>query len=129
MLVTEPTNQGDIPAVWFLDLRSGCLFLYLHWRVCQKVCFFSMSMDIVRSVCCFYRVIESFTTGKCTFFADDLITFILPTFMYISDSTSLGEVLKMWIFIVMVASFGFGVIGLNAAHHHPEIFHSGDKIP
>lgn len=75
------------------------------------------------------RIIESLNTGKSNFFADDLITFILPTFMYLSGSTSLGEVLKMWGFIVMVASFGFGLIGLNAAHHHPEIFHSGDKIP
>lgn len=76
------------------------------------------------------RVIETVKTGKNSFFADDLITFILPTFMYLVDSSScLGTVLKMWIFIVMVASFGFGLIGLNAAHHHPEIFHSGDTIP
>lgn len=49
--------------------------------------------------------------------------------MYLVDSSCLFGVLKMWLFIVVVASFCFGLIGLNAAHHHPEVFHSGDKIP
>lgn len=75
------------------------------------------------------RVLESFKTGKSSFFADDLIAFILPTFMYLVDSSSLMNVLKLWIFIVLLSSFLFGLIGLNAAHHHPEIFHNGDKIP
>lgn len=75
------------------------------------------------------RVIETIKTGRSSFFVDDLIPFALPTFMYLCDSSSLANVLKMWIFIVVVASFLFGVIGLNAAHHHPDIFHSGDEIP
>lgn len=75
------------------------------------------------------RLIESIKTGKSTFFADDLISFILPTFMFLIDSTSLGYVLRMWALIVTVASFSFSLIGLNAAHHHPEVCHSGDQIP
>lgn len=75
------------------------------------------------------RMVETFKTGKNIFHADDLITLILPTFMILVDSSCVWSVLKLWIFIVMVASFCFGLIGLNAAHHHPEIFHSGDKIP
>lgn len=75
------------------------------------------------------RTIASIKTGKNEFFADDMITFIMPTVMYLAESSCLVGVLKMWLFIVLVASFCFGVIGLNAAHHHPEIFHSGDKIP
>lgn len=75
------------------------------------------------------RTIATFKTGKNEFFADDMITFIMPTLMYLVESSCLFGVLKMWMFIVLVASFCFGLIGLNAAHHHPEIFHSGDQIP
>ncbi|XP_058816332.1 cytochrome b5-related protein-like, partial [Topomyia yanbarensis] len=75
------------------------------------------------------RLVESIQTGKSSFFADDMIAFALPTFMYLVDSSSVLNVLKLWFFIVLVASFAFALIGLNAAHHHPEIFHSGDEIP
>lgn len=75
------------------------------------------------------RVIETYETGKNTFFLDDLVTLILPTFMYVVGATSLWEVIKMWLFIVLVASFLFGLIGLNAAHHHPKAVHDGDQIP
>lgn len=75
------------------------------------------------------RVIETYETGKNTFFLDDLVTFILPTFMYVVGATSLWEVVKMWLFIVLVASFMFGLIGLNAAHHHPKAVHDGDRVP
>ncbi|XP_058823711.1 cytochrome b5-related protein-like [Topomyia yanbarensis] len=75
------------------------------------------------------RVIETFYTRKNMFHLDDLITLILPTFMYVTGSSNLKTVLTMWMFIVLVASFVFGFIGLNAAHHHPEIVHSGDLIP
>ncbi|XP_055539793.1 cytochrome b5-related protein-like isoform X2 [Wyeomyia smithii] len=75
------------------------------------------------------RFVESYKLGRNTFFADDLIAFILPTFMYLVDSSSIMTVLKLWIVILLVTSFLFGLTGLNAAHHHPDIFHSGDKIP
>ncbi|XP_058451332.1 cytochrome b5-related protein-like [Malaya genurostris] len=75
------------------------------------------------------RVVETIKTGKSSIFADDLIAFAIPTFMYFVDSSSLLNVLKLWTVVIFVASFAFGLIGLNAAHHQPEIYHSGDKIP
>lgn len=40
-----------------------------------------------------------------------------------------GEILStltMWMIIILIASFHFGMVGLNAAHHHPDIYHDGD---
>lgn len=75
------------------------------------------------------KTVKCFQSGKNKFYVDDLVSFILPAVMILADSSCIGTVLKLWLFIVLVASFCFGLIGLNAAHHHPEIFHSGDKIP
>jgi hypothetical protein len=79
----------------------------------------------------------------------DLIPFIIPLLML--RFTPDGEILStlsLWIYIVvnmknkakifivnlfnsffplqLFSSFCFGVVGVNAAHHHPEIFHDGD---
>ncbi|XP_058815405.1 cytochrome b5-related protein-like [Topomyia yanbarensis] len=75
------------------------------------------------------RLVETLFTSTNAFYWDDLITLILPTFMYATSSNCLSSVLAMWIFIVLVGSFAFGFISLNAAHHHPDIVHSGDSIP
>ncbi|KAL1498215.1 hypothetical protein ABEB36_009049 [Hypothenemus hampei] len=57
----------------------------------------------------------------------DFIAFLLPLFMYIvSGQTFLGTLL-MWNVIIMVGSTHLFFVGLHAAHHHPEIFHDGDK--
>ncbi|XP_054290732.1 cytochrome b5-related protein-like isoform X2 [Macrosteles quadrilineatus] len=57
----------------------------------------------------------------------DLIGFLLPTVTILIGGVSVLQALKMWIFITLVGSFFFGVIGVNVAHHHPDIFHYGDK--
>lgn len=57
----------------------------------------------------------------------DLIGFLLPTVMILIGGVSVLQALTMWIFIILVGSFFFGVIGVNVAHHHPDIFHYGDK--
>lgn len=56
----------------------------------------------------------------------DAIPFAIPLAMYIFSGASLFKVIGMWILIVLLGSFIFSVIGFNAAHHHPDIFHEGD---
>lgn len=51
------------------------------------------------------------------FFLPVLISFFTPNFF---------TAVKLWLLILMVASFIFSSIGFNAAHHHPDIFHDGD---
>lgn len=56
----------------------------------------------------------------------DLTPFILPFIMYLLSGQSFLGTLWMWNFIVMIASLHFFFVGLNAAHHHPDVFHDGD---
>lgn len=44
-----------------------------------------------------------------------------------SEATWL-PVIGRWLGIILWASFLFGVIGLNAAHHGPYIYHDGDAL-
>jgi len=57
-----------------------------------------------------------------------LIPFSLPVAMCIFGGESIITALWVWIKILLIASFIFGFIGLNAAHHHPDIFHDGDAL-
>ncbi|CAG9854815.1 unnamed protein product [Phyllotreta striolata] len=51
---------------------------------------------------------------------------LLPICMYIFGTQSLFHTLLLWEVILSVGSFVFTAIGLNAAHHHPDVFHDGD---
>ena len=55
----------------------------------------------------------------------DIIPFILPTLMSFV-APSIFDALKIWLILILLSSFGFGLVGINAAHHHPDIFHDGD---
>lgn len=56
----------------------------------------------------------------------DLISLSIPLSMYLCSDYSIMWCLRQWVFITAIASFAFCVIGLNAAHHDPEIYHEGD---
>lgn len=58
---------------------------------------------------------------------EEFIPFTIPFVMFVFCQ-DLWLVLKMWTFIVAVGSFHFALVGLNAAHHHPAIFHDGDYV-
>ncbi|XP_052863972.1 cytochrome b5-related protein-like [Anopheles cruzii] len=75
------------------------------------------------------RLMDSVNQGKNRFYLDDLIPFLLPTFMYVTNPGSLGVVLRLWLFIVLMGSLWFGLVGLSAGHHHPKALHSGDAFP
>lgn len=74
------------------------------------------------------RIVFSITSKKILFQSSDLIPLIVPLTMFVFGSSSLIVVLKVWLQIILVNSFLFGLIGLNAGHHHPDIVHEGDKI-
>jgi hypothetical protein len=57
---------------------------------------------------------------------EDLIPFIPLFVMYEYSGSTFIDTFIMWCWIVLSASFFFSLNGLNAAHHHPEIFHDGD---
>ena len=56
----------------------------------------------------------------------ELIPLTIPASMLLSG-VPIIQALIWWNIIIICGSFIFGFIGLNAAHHHPQIFHDGDK--
>ncbi|CAH1109011.1 unnamed protein product [Psylliodes chrysocephalus] len=50
----------------------------------------------------------------------------LPLLMYIFGTETILNTFIMWNVILLVGSFQFTLIGFNAAHHHPDVFHDGD---
>lgn len=71
---------------------------------------------------------KSFTTKYKHVAPDDFIALTVPIAMYCLGKSDIVEVLVMWFWIIACASFSFGVIGLNAGHHHPESSHEGDEL-
>ncbi|XP_071582371.1 cytochrome b5-related protein-like isoform X1 [Temnothorax nylanderi] len=55
----------------------------------------------------------------------DLVPLVLPLSMCFMAPKILVA-LKLWLIMVLISSALFGLIGFNAAHHHPDIFHDGD---
>lgn len=56
----------------------------------------------------------------------DVVPFILPAMMYFMGGQSFLATIWMWNCIIFCGSMYFEFVGLNAAHHHPDIFHDGD---
>ncbi|XP_050457101.1 cytochrome b5-related protein-like [Cataglyphis hispanica] len=55
----------------------------------------------------------------------DFIPFLLPLSMSLLAPKILVAI-KLWLIMLVITSALFGLIGFNAAHHHPDIFHDGD---
>ncbi|XP_052895555.1 cytochrome b5-related protein-like [Anopheles moucheti] len=75
------------------------------------------------------RLMESFSQGKNRFHLDDIVPFVIPAFLCAINPDRIQVILQMWLFVVLMASFFFGLIGLSAGHHHPKALHSGDLFP
>lgn len=72
----------------------------------------------------FSRIIQDVIINKEFHFVY-FLPFVTPILMCLfSGKLAAGLVMFLW--IETVASVHFGVVGVNAAHHHPEIFHDGD---
>lgn len=74
------------------------------------------------------RITFSFLTKRNLFERNDMIPLIVPFAMLAFGNTNPFVVLAVWIQIILICSFIFALIGLNAAHHHPDIVHEGDKV-
>ncbi|XP_063225470.1 cytochrome b5-related protein-like [Bacillus rossius redtenbacheri] len=100
---TKSTTQRYIS--W---LYSPLLYSYLfHGQlVLRLTLFFHGYLDVLRK--------------------SDAIALILPAVMYFLGGAGFLQTLLMWSWIILTASFFFGVIGINGAHHHPDVFMDGD---
>ena len=76
----------------------------------------------------FYRAVASLKSTQQLFFVDDLLCLALPTAMYIFGKSDVIEVFWMWMYLLLMGSFIFGLTNLNTGHHHPEVPHQGDEL-
>lgn len=74
------------------------------------------------------RIVFTFMTKTNLFQVSDLVSLSIPFAMLIFGNSNPFTVIKVWLQIIMVNSFIFHLIGLNAGHHHPDLVHDGDKI-
>ncbi|XP_041970441.1 cytochrome b5-related protein-like [Aricia agestis] len=57
----------------------------------------------------------------------DAIGFLLPLWMLVTSAAPVGHVLTTWAQINCTGSLLFYLIGVNAAHHHPDAIKDGDQ--
>lgn len=106
---------------WVPQKKNG-LQRYGSWIYGPILYFFIYSFEFIK------RATNKLVTGKNALAWDDLVPLIVPLSMFLITSAPLLQILRYWIMILLSASFCFGVIGLNAAHHHPDINHEGDAV-
>lgn len=110
---------------WIPD-PAGKTFInrYISWVYGPLVYALFFIVDFVK------RIIALLTIEEAKLSLADLIPFALPVTMYFFGGSNAGilVVLKIWLSIVCLSSFMFASTGLNAGHHHPEVFHDGDAI-
>nr|CAI5858928.1 unnamed protein product [Callosobruchus analis] len=72
------------------------------------------------------RMVEAYKLNGRNLKMTDMSSVILPLSMYILGGQTVIATVWMWNFILHVGAFYFALVGLNAGHHHPDIFHDGD---
>lgn len=76
------------------------------------------------------RILLSVIRQTSLIYKEDFIPFLLPIAMYVlgGNNVTPGTVLQMWIFMLFVGSFYFGLVGLNAGHHNHHVVNDGDIL-
>lgn len=54
------------------------------------------------------------------------LPFTILLVQYFGTDESFLSCLMMYGWIIISASLHFGIVGVNAGHHHPLVFHDGD---
>ncbi|XP_026479660.1 cytochrome b5-related protein-like [Ctenocephalides felis] len=101
--------------------KEKSILRYISWTVSPV---FYASLYITQYLS---RVLDAIERSRLhTPLWQEVIPFSLPLAMLLTSSLPVISTLKIWLMIVVIASFFFGVTAFNAAHHHPEIYHHGD---
>lgn len=104
-------------------LSKGLLNRYVSWAYGPFVYALFFVVDFLK------RLIGTVTLGEMLFSISDAIPFALPAVMYtFVGDVSVAVVVQKWLTIVCLSSFMFAFTGLNAGHHHPDVFHDGDAV-
>lgn len=103
------------------NLKQGAS-KYLAWLITPIAYGLIYFMELTK------RLVVALSDSKRPhFYWDDIVVpFSIPVVMLFFNNFDVFKTIKLWILILWMGGFAFGVIGLNAAHHHPEINHEGD---
>lgn len=94
---------------------------YAQWAISPIAYGLIYYMEFVK------RLITATKTKDRVIHLDDIIVpLIVPTVMFLFGNRNVGTVMMLWCCMLICGAFCFGVIGLNAAHHHPDVVHEGD---
>lgn len=74
------------------------------------------------------RIVFSIISQKNRFEESDAIPLIVPFVMILFGNANPFVAFVTWMKIIMVSSFTFGLIGLNAGHHSADLIQDGDKM-
>lgn len=107
---------------WFPSPMKSFAQRYVAWLYSPVIYTFMCLDQLVK------RIVFSVTSNANLFKPSDLVPLIVPAVMFVFGSSNPFTVFKVWLQIILTNSFLFGLIGLNAGHHHPDIVHEGDKI-
>lgn len=119
----------------YYDLEIAFFEPFLNWMPIHKTSFqkcFSWLFSPLSYTLIFFgefgmRISDVIYYNQKLFW-DDLIPFILPVLMLLFGNHSIWVVTKIWLFIISLTSFMYGIVGVNAGHHHNTIFHDGDEL-
>lgn len=132
VLDSEPEHQRLYSAIFIVDLQSGYLCCTVFGSISEKVkiefCVDDLDHIANSSIAFICRTISTIAERRNLFNPTDLIPLSVPLVMLVFGTTNVWIVSKVWLQIILTASFFFGAIGLNAGHHHPDIVHDGDKL-
>ncbi|XP_077295248.1 cytochrome b5-related protein-like [Arctopsyche grandis] len=107
--------------IWMPNKTKNFINKYVAQAYAIIVYIFVSDMQILM------RLVQTFKLeNRMKFEMEDLVPFSLPIAMILFGNCDLLETLKLWALIWHLESFLFHFIGVNAAHHHPDIFHDGD---
>ncbi|XP_022908490.1 cytochrome b5-related protein-like [Onthophagus taurus] len=108
------------PLATYFPKNKSFLKRYLPWLVSPLI------WCLVFHGSFFLRLREFFKYNKKEFNISYLIPFSLPIFLVTFSNQPVITCFYFWTCIILSGSFIFAIIGINAAHHAPDIFHDGD---
>lgn len=80
-----------------------------------------------------FRLLGGVWSETKTLYWDELLAFILPLVMFASGYPNYGlfniaHAVVLWLIIIIIGTFLYGLFAFNNGHHGPDMYHEGDEI-
>ncbi|XP_066140665.1 cytochrome b5-related protein [Euwallacea fornicatus] len=126
-MYTNTVNDLEIsvvePFLQYLPGRKNVLFRYGSWvysPVLYALIFISQYLKTLG--------MHLYTSERPWVPWSALLPLTVPLLSWMVTGQTLWVCLQIFAWVIVVGSTHFGIVGLNAAHHHPDIFHDGDAV-